>query len=272
MIRKLYPDGKRKAFNITYDDGILQDVRFVALLDKYGIKGTFNLNSGLMRREFEWVHECGMTVKRLSEHTAAGLYKNHEVASHTVTHPYMSGLSKEVLLYEIGKDREILQNLFGREICGFAVPFDYYSELIESCVKECGFIYGRTSEESRNYTPCEDYFNWKAGIFHLSPDFKSYVQGFFETEEELAVCQIVGHAYDLDVENMWDEMEEILQRLQKEDDIWFATHIDLVEYLKAIRAAEITENYIKNNSEREVWFEINGQVEGIPAHSCRWIK
>ena len=42
---KFYPGGKKKAFNITYDDGVLQDERFVALLNRYGIKGTFNLNS-----------------------------------------------------------------------------------------------------------------------------------------------------------------------------------------------------------------------------------
>ena len=38
MIKRLYPGGKKKAFNITYDDGVLQDIPFVALLDKYGIK------------------------------------------------------------------------------------------------------------------------------------------------------------------------------------------------------------------------------------------
>ena len=57
MIQKLYPGGKPKAFNISYDDGVLQDVRFVALLNKYGLKGTFNLNSGLMKTGFSWVHE-----------------------------------------------------------------------------------------------------------------------------------------------------------------------------------------------------------------------
>jgi len=36
MIKRLYPDGKAKAFNITYGDGILQDVRFVELMNKYG--------------------------------------------------------------------------------------------------------------------------------------------------------------------------------------------------------------------------------------------
>ena len=65
MIKRLYPDGKAKAFNITYDDGILQDVRFVALLNKYGLKGTFNLNSQLMEEKFSWIHSNGMTVTRL---------------------------------------------------------------------------------------------------------------------------------------------------------------------------------------------------------------
>lgn len=35
MVKKLYPFGKAKAFNVTYDDGVLQDVRFVELLNKY---------------------------------------------------------------------------------------------------------------------------------------------------------------------------------------------------------------------------------------------
>ena len=50
MVKKLYPYGKKKAFNVTYDDGVLQDIRFVELLNKYGLKGTFNLNSGLMEK------------------------------------------------------------------------------------------------------------------------------------------------------------------------------------------------------------------------------
>ena len=65
MIKKLYPGGKEKAFNMTYDDGIVQDIEFIEMLNKYGIKATFNLNSGLMFQEFAWFHDCGMVVKRL---------------------------------------------------------------------------------------------------------------------------------------------------------------------------------------------------------------
>ena len=42
-----FPGGRRKAFTLSYDDGIRQDKRFVEILDRYGLKATFNINSGL---------------------------------------------------------------------------------------------------------------------------------------------------------------------------------------------------------------------------------
>ena len=131
MIKKLYPYGKKKAFNVTYDDGVLQDVRFVELLNKYNLKGTFNLNSGLMEREFEWTHESGLVVKRLKKDVVVGLYKGHEVASHTLNHPYMENLTKEEIINELSQDKANLEQIFSREIKGFALPFHYYNDLIK---------------------------------------------------------------------------------------------------------------------------------------------
>ncbi len=37
--------GKMKAVTFSYDDGVTQDQRLIALLNKYGLKCTFNLNS-----------------------------------------------------------------------------------------------------------------------------------------------------------------------------------------------------------------------------------
>ena len=162
MIRKCYPFGKKKAFNVTYDDGVLQDVRFVELMNQYGLKGTFNLNSALMENEFEWVHETGCVVKRLKTDVVKSLYVGHEVASHTLNHPYMHDLSKEGIMWELSQDKRNLEAKFGKEIKGFVVPFDYYSELIEECVKECGFTYGRVSEMSYSFRSQNDFYRWKA--------------------------------------------------------------------------------------------------------------
>ena len=233
-MEKFYPGGKRKAFNITYDDGVLQDERFVALLNKYGIKGTFNLNSQLMQEGFSWTHPNGMEVRRLSPQQAKDLYDGHEVASHTLTHPYMHALSDAELYRQLKTDKDNLEKLFGRKIKGFAVPFDYYDDRISACAKACGFTYARKSEFTRNFTPCSDIYHWKTGIYHIDPDLTDFVAAFLNTQEELALCQIVGHSYDLDAENLWGTMELICAAVSKCDDIWFCTHAELVEFLSSL--------------------------------------
>ncbi len=260
MIKKLYPFGKAKAFNVTYDDGVLQDVRFVRMLNTYNLKGTFNLNSGLMENEFEWTHESGCVVKRLPKERVLSLYDSHEIASHTLTHPFMDELTEAEIMYELKEDKKNLENLFQREIKGFAVPFDYYSDLIESCAKKCGFEYARISEETLSFKPQTDFYRWKATVFHLDDSLEKLAQDFINTAEELALFQVVGHSYDLDTENMWDNMEKIFKEISLQDDVLPMTTIEIIDYLKAMGEAEITESYIINNSERSLWFLVDSAL------------
>lgn len=267
-IQKLYPGGKAKVFSVTYDDGVLQDVRFVALLNRYGLKGTFNLNSHLMEQGFTWAHESGMPVTRLSSARAAQLYDGHEVASHTLTHPYLHGLNEDQLLYELQTDKDNLQRLFGQEIRGFAVPFDYYSPLIEACAHRCGFAYVRTPEEWLSFTPPPDRYNWKAGIFHLREDLAEHMEAFLDSTDELALCQIVGHSYDLDAENKWPLMEHLFQKVSAATDVLPITTIELITYLTAMDKAQITQNAIINDSDQSLWFAIDGQPREVKAHTA----
>lgn len=266
-IKKCYPLGKAKAFNVTYDDGVLQDIRFIDMLNKYKLKGTFNLNSGLMENEFEWIHEKGCVVKRLSKESVLSLYNGHEIASHTLTHPFMEDKTEDEIMYELKEDKINLEKLFGKRIKGFAVPFDYYSDLIEACVKKCGFKYARISEESLSFKPGTDYYRWKATIFHLDDSLEKLAQEFINTDEELALFQVVGHSYDLDTENMWDKIEGIFSKISLQDDILPMTTIEIVDYLKAMSEAEITDGYIENNSEQDLWFLINQAVCKVESKS-----
>ena len=259
-IKKVYPYGKTKSFNVSYDDGVLQDVRFVEMLNKYKLKGTFNLNSGLMENEFEWTHEKGCIVKRLSKEKVLSLYNGHEIASHTLTHPFLDGKTEEDIMYELKEDKKNLEKLFGIEIKGFAAPFHYYSDLIETCVKKSGFEYARISEESLSFKPQTDYYRWRATVFHLDDSLEKLVREFLSTDEELAMFQIVGHSYDLDTENMWDEIETVFRQISLQEDICAMTTIEIINYLKAMNEAEITDGYIVNNSEESLWFSVNGNV------------
>ena len=271
MIKKLYPQGKAKSFSVSYDDGVLQDVRFVNLLNQYGLKGTFNLNSGLMENEFEWIHETGCIVKRLSKENVLSLYDGHEVASHTLTHPFMQEKTENEIMKELETDKKNLEKLFGSKIKGFAVPFDYYSDLIESCVKKCDFEYARISEESLSFVPHKNseinYHKWKATVFHLDDSLEKLTEDFIQTDEELALFQIAGHTYDFDTENMWDKIETILKKISLQKDILPMTTIEIIDYLKAMEQVEITERYIINNSEQSLWFSVNEKICEVKAKS-----
>lgn len=256
MITKLYPGGKRRAFTISYDDGVLQDVRFVALLNRYGLKGTFNLNSALMRSEFSWVHENGMEVRRLSESAAAELYAGHEVASHTLTHPYMESLTEGDIMHQLVTDRRNLEELFGRDVLGFAVPFLYYSDLIAACAERAGFEYARISEVTGNYSRLRDCYHWRGSKFHWDEDLEEFVDGFLASGEELAVCQLVGHSYDLDALGLWERMESICRKVSSAGDVAPMTNLELVRYGKAMDSAVITEGTIHNPSPLDLWFRV----------------
>ena len=42
-----FPGFKLKAVTLSYDDGVRQDKRLISIMQKYGLKGTFNINAGL---------------------------------------------------------------------------------------------------------------------------------------------------------------------------------------------------------------------------------
>ena len=78
-----FPQGKSKALTFSYDDGVRSDARLVEIFDKYGIKGTFNLNLPLCDDEGRHI--------RLTEQEMLSLFQNslHEVALHGARHIFL---------------------------------------------------------------------------------------------------------------------------------------------------------------------------------------
>ena len=104
--------GKIKAVTFSYDDGVTQDVRFVALLNRFKLKGTFNLNSGLFALE-----EGG---RCLTQKEAFTLYtqSDNEVAVHGVKHLPLTELSSAQALGELLLDRQNLEKIFHKLVHG----------------------------------------------------------------------------------------------------------------------------------------------------------
>ena len=116
----LYKGGKKRAFTMSYDDGQIHDLRLIEIFNKYGIKGTFNLNAQNIDRAGYVTSEDVRTK-----------YVGHEVATHGFTHQYFERIPKEELIREILEDRRVLESLCGYPVCGCAYPYGTLSDEVK---------------------------------------------------------------------------------------------------------------------------------------------
>ncbi|MGN1445213.1 MAG: polysaccharide deacetylase family protein, partial [Eubacteriales bacterium] len=84
-------EGKLKAVTFSFDDGVTQDIRLINILNRYGLKATFNLNSSYLGLSGQ-LNRNDHTVRhdKNSACQVAEIYKGHEVAVHTLTHPNLT--------------------------------------------------------------------------------------------------------------------------------------------------------------------------------------
>lgn len=112
----------KKALTFSYDDGVTQDKRLIGLLNKYGMKGTFNLNSELLGKDGYLIRE-GAHVDHIKVDPAQvrDIYAGHEIAAHTLTHPNLAEVEDdEEIVRQVERDRENLSRIAGYEVVGMA--------------------------------------------------------------------------------------------------------------------------------------------------------
>lgn len=226
-----FPNGTKKALTLSYDDGVIQDQKLVSLMDKYGIKGTFNLNGGLFSEEGkprDWY--------RLTKAEAVSLFKNspHEVASHSLTHPYLNKLTYAEAYHEITADRRTLKELFDCPIRGMAYPFGTYNDITVEAVKDAGICYSRTVEEDNSFRLPTDWLRLTATCHHDDPNMMALLDKFLTAPATGTplLFYLWGHSYEFDENNNWDLIEAFFQKVSRRDDIWYATNIEIYDRCK----------------------------------------
>lgn len=200
----------RRIFLLSFDDGTIWDKRFVELLNRYDIPCTFNLNSGL--EDFVWEFE-GKPVLRQKLRDTVEQYRGHEVASHTLHHPWLNSLTPPQLSREVGEDCAVLKEIFGLQEIGFGVPFTACGEreirIIRKYVR-----YIRLSEFADSFAlPKDEYHIPIHGLYNDS-DIREKIRAF--AENDLAVSQFVmaGHSYEFQMLNHWDYIEDLLRYIR----------------------------------------------------------
>ena len=200
----------RKIFLLSFDDGTVWDKRFVEILNKYGIPCTFNLNSGL--EDFVWEFE-GKSVIRQNLADTVEQYRGHEVASHTLTHPWLNSLTPPQLSREVGEDCAAIKDIFGLEEIGFGVPFTACGEREIRIIRK--FVrYIRLSAFTDSFALPEDEYHIPIHGLYNDPDIREKITRFAQSDLPVSLFVMAGHSYEFEMLDHWDYMEDLLQYIQ----------------------------------------------------------
>lgn len=230
--------GKLKAITFSFDDGVTQDVRMIQLLDKYGLKATFNISSGRLGR-YGLSLSGGRKVARyaVAQKHLVDVYAGHEVASHTIDHVILPDQDDAEVIRQVEEDRVKLSELMGYEIVGLAYPGDPKDR--ENCDDRCidlirkhtGIRYARTSSRgNRNLALPTDLYRIRANVSMRGFDESMEIAEKFlaATPTEPQVLLMMGHCYEMDYESdHWYKMEQFFEKISKRDDIFYGTNKEI---------------------------------------------
>lgn len=227
-------NGKMKAITFSFDDCVIQDIRLVELFNKYHLKSTFNVNSELLGKKGELVRR-GVLVEhnKIPSNEIKKVFEGHEVAVHTLTHPYLQNIEDEnEIIRQIEEDRKNLENIMGYDILGMAYPCNSNNvERVAKIVKEHTAIkYARTTDSTLSFdlqdnlyqfnpTICNDDYD---NLFRLGEEFVNL------KPDTPKLFYIWGHSFDFDIYDDWGNFEDFLKIISDKDDIFYGTNSDVL--------------------------------------------
>lgn len=216
--------------SLSFDDGTIYDLRFIELLNKYNLKASLNLNSGI--EDFIWYYgKEQIPIKRLKLREVVEKYNGHEVASHSLTHPYFSSLDENEVIRQVKEDMKNLENIFNRKINGFAFPFhDQTEENIQTVKINNELSYIRYSYLTDEYVPLDRY-HIPINALYDDKDIYERLERFSKNNLENSLFVIAGHAYEFEVKNDWGKIEELLKYLSLNKEIVVLTLEEAVNIL-----------------------------------------
>ena len=228
-------NGKLKAVTFSFDDGAVQDVHFIELLNKYNLKCTFNLNSellglsGLLDRNNKTIMHY-----KLQPYDVKKIYEGHEVAAHTLTHPFLPDVDDEEVIRQVEQDRLNLSELVGYEVVGMAYPCSgpNNNDHIASLIKEnTGIKYARTIAANESFEIQDNLYRFNPSVHFMKFDkLMELGQEFVNLDPDSPqLFYIWGHSFELDYENdCREKLEEFFKLISNRDDIFYGTNKEVL--------------------------------------------
>lgn len=235
-----FPNYSTKAFTVSLDDGNSSyDPAVMAIMKKYGIKGTFNLTGSI------WTNYSDYD------------YPDFEVANHT-THieMYNGSYTYDDCVASIDEGYNLIKEKTGGVECeGVIWPYrapknlSFWSQLYDYVSSK--YEYARETGETYDFSIPLDWMQWSATAW--SSNWRTYTDRFMSAEytDELQLLALAGHAFDEPTgeTSMTDLCEYVFSKVASDERIWKATNIEVCKYTKAVKSLEITSKNVYNPDE-----------------------
>ncbi|MBE6623692.1 MAG: polysaccharide deacetylase [Ruminococcaceae bacterium] len=254
----VYPGGKKRIVTFSYDDGAPQDERLVELFNKYSVKATFHLNGN---------NYIGKTEEELEK--IGKLYEGHEISCHTLLHGWPTRMPAQSLVGEVMEDRKILEKIAGYPVIGMSYPSGSFNDRVVDILSACGIVYSRTVRSTKYFELPDNFLEWHPSCHHK--DAKELAKYFLDSLDSIwtaPLFYIWGHSHELKTEDDWKYMEDLVSVISSNDKIWYATNIDIYNYITAQKNLQIStdEKVFYNPSSLDLWVEKDKkQIIKIPA-------
>ena len=229
-------NGKNKAVTFSFDDGVVQDIRFVKLLEKYGLKCTFNINSGTVGTTLSSVYKGRTIIRdRILPKDFKSIYQDHEVAVHTMAHPDLTINDKETIIYQVEQDRKILSDLCGYEVIGMAYPgggINHDDRVVDIVKNYTGVKYARGNGQSLSLDVPKDLFDFDgtAYVYDKKSMFKCAEEFLSADANTPKLLYVWGHTYEFDFDDYitWQDMEEFCKLIANQKDVFYGTNKEIL--------------------------------------------
>lgn len=224
-----------KAVTFSYDDGITQDQRLIALFNRYGLKATFNLNSDLLGTGSGLLRE-NVTVAHVKprREEISHIYEGHEVAVHTLTHPNLTRVTDDAeVIRQVEEDRKALSDLVGYEVVGMAYPCGggNHDERVANLIREhTGICYARTITSTHSFDPQVDLLQFNPTVHHTEFEqmFRLAHEFIHANPNQPQIFYVWGHSFEFDIHNTWSQMEEFCKLISGRDDVFYGTNQEIL--------------------------------------------
>lgn len=226
--------GKNKAVTFSFDDGTTQDIKLIKLLDKYGMKATFNINSALLGiKEKLNVNGREVDFNKVNPLELRNIYKNHEIAVHTLTHADLIVADDDTVFWQVEKDRQSLANLTGTTVVGMAYPNGGVNndDRVAKIIKErTGVRYARTITSTYNFDLQTNLYRFNPTVSWTEDVMYNLIDDFIAIKSDKPqLLYIWGHSFEIDAKTVdIKKFEKALEKLSQQEDIFFGLNSEVL--------------------------------------------